>query len=83
MPAPKALPKGRKLAEHYIETLPPGEAMVVSSLLNVGGPIDTDRLVKLTGRPVGSITSYVSRLRTREIVVGKGHELTLNPEFGL
>lgn len=82
VPAAPKLPTGDKLVEHYQNTLPPGEALVVGQL-HVRRPLSLDQLVKLTGRPVGSVSSYVSRLRTRQIITGKSNAITFNPELGL
>lgn len=81
---PKPSPSGRKLIEHYIQTLPPGEALVLQHLLDAAGhSLTIEALVKRSGRPIGSISSYVSRLRTREILSRDGQFVNFSSEVGL
>lgn len=65
----KKLPTGKKLVEHMIDTLPPGEALVLKLLLEEHPTkLTLQDILQRTKRPSGSITSYLSHLRTREVV---------------
>jgi hypothetical protein len=78
--APSAsLPSGKKLAEYYLKTLPPGEAQVLRIIFEhyprqLTLEDITEHSVDLAA---GSVKSYVGRLRTREIVERRGEHVLL------
>lgn len=72
LPKIKRLPSGKKLVQHYSDTLPTGEAKVFRVL--AAHPKKTFSFVELaehTGLAAGSIKSYGQRLSTRGVVSSK------------
>lgn len=63
------LPTGAALREHYLRTLPPGEAAVLQVLIdNYPAGVDRDLITDLTGYKKSTRNAYIQRLGTRELV---------------
>jgi len=71
------LPTGKKLLDHYEETLPPGEAFVIRRLRVAKAPLSVSDLATGGTYTEGSLRSYTHRLCTRGIIKRKNNRFSL------
>jgi len=76
------LPEGRDLVEYWLRELKGGASRMLAVLADVQGPLTNEELGEAAGisHRSGTFSTYLSRLRTLELVEGRG-ELRLSEEL--
>lgn len=68
----KPLPTGQALIDHYLSTLPQGEAKILQILIERGTDVARDELTEATGYQRSTRDRYINYLQVRKLVEATG-----------
>lgn len=71
-PSFERLPEGPDLLEHYLRTLPEGEAKILTLLKESGTPLTRDQITEATTYKRSTRDAYIQRLRVRQLINLRG-----------
>jgi hypothetical protein len=76
MPNVEPLPTGAELREHWLGTLPVGEAAVLSLVIEAyPEAVDRDEITEKTGYKKSSRDAYILRLKAKKLLVASGSDV--------